>query len=160
MHSPNGRHLLADRAVLTDCHRSLEKGGNPHWSREPIMQRGIRQSHSIFRPTNHKRVMPANWRPFLIPPLTVISIATKLGLWNSHCKNDNFRFGQFRTFHQNGISVSGFDKENSGYFSQLIEYIAIHPMIRPWWWDFCYWEAVFVSPLWGPTQYEYPVLPI
>ena len=31
------------------------------------MQWGTGQSQSIFRPTNHKRVMPANLRPCLIP---------------------------------------------------------------------------------------------
>ena len=50
-----------------------KKGGNSHWSREPIMQWGIRQSQSIFRPTNHKSVMPDNWRPSLIPN------------WQSYC---------------------------------------------------------------------------
>ena len=55
------------RAVQSDCHGGLKNDGNSHWSREPIMQLGTRQSQSIFRPTNHKSLMPANWRPYLIP---------------------------------------------------------------------------------------------
>ena len=50
-----------------------KNGGNSHWSREPIMQWGTRQSLFIFRPTNHKSMMPANWRPVLIPH------------WQSYC---------------------------------------------------------------------------
>ena len=63
LHSPNGRQLPAVRAVQRDCHWGLKNGGNSHWSCEPIMQWGTRQSQSIFRLTNHKSVMPANWRP-------------------------------------------------------------------------------------------------
>ena len=37
------------------------------------MQWGTRQFQSIFRPTNHKSTMPANWRPCLIPH------------WQSYC---------------------------------------------------------------------------
>ena len=44
------------------------------------MQWGTGQSQSIFRPTNHKRVMPANWRPCLIPHCP---IATRLRLCSS-----------------------------------------------------------------------------
>ena len=74
LHSPNDRHLPAVRAEQRDCHcRGLENGGNPHWSREPMMQWDTRKSQSIFRTTNHKSVMPANWRPCLIPH------------WQSHC---------------------------------------------------------------------------
>ena len=66
-HSPNGRHLPAVRAVQGDCHWGLKNGGNSHWSCEPIMQWGTRQSQSIIRPTNHKWVMPVNWRPRFVP---------------------------------------------------------------------------------------------
>ena len=58
LHSPNDRHLPVVRAVQRDW--GLKNGGNSHWSREPIMQWGTRQSQSIFRPTNYKRVMPVN----------------------------------------------------------------------------------------------------
>ena len=66
LHSPNGMQLPAVRAVQGDCHWGLKNSWNSHWSREPIMQWGTGQSQSIFRLTNHKRVMPANWRPCLI----------------------------------------------------------------------------------------------
>ena len=56
LHSP----MPAFRAVQRDCHCGLKNGANSHWSYQPIMQWGTRQSQSIFRPTNHKRVMPAN----------------------------------------------------------------------------------------------------
>ena len=52
--------------VQRDWQWGLKNGGNSHWSREPIKQWGARQCQSVFIPTNHKRVMPANWRPCLI----------------------------------------------------------------------------------------------
>ena len=55
------------------CHWGLKNSWNSHWSFEPIMQWGTGQSQSIFWPTNHKRVMPANLRPCLLPH------------WQSHC---------------------------------------------------------------------------
>ena len=61
LYSPND--LPAVRAVQRECHWDLKNGGNSHWSRESIMQWGTRLSHFISRPTNHKRVTPANWRP-------------------------------------------------------------------------------------------------
>ena len=67
LHSPNSRQLPAITAVQKDCHWGLKNSGNSHWSREPIMQWGTRQSQSVLRSTNHKRVMPANWRTCLIP---------------------------------------------------------------------------------------------
>ena len=78
LHCPKGRQLPlgqlpAVRAVLRDCHWGLNNSWNSHWSCEPIMQWGTGQSQSIFRPTNHKRVMPANRRPCLIPH------------WRSYC---------------------------------------------------------------------------
>ena len=69
----HGRQLTAVRAVRRDCHWGLKNSGNSHWSHEPIMHWGTRQSQSIFRPNNHKRVMPDNWRPCLIPH------------WQSYC---------------------------------------------------------------------------
>ena len=75
--SPNGRHLPAVGAVQRDCHWGLKNGGNSHWSHEPIMQWGTRQSQPIFRPTSHKRVMPANQRPCLIPH------------WQSYCRQSD-----------------------------------------------------------------------
>ena len=73
LHSPNGRQLPAVRAAQRDCHWGLNSSWNSHWSREPIMQWGTGQSQSIFRPTNYKRVMPANWTPYLKPH------------WRSYC---------------------------------------------------------------------------
>ena len=67
LHSPNSRHLPAIRAVQRDCHGGVENSGNSHWSCEPMMQWGTRQSQAISRPTNHKSMIPANWRPCLIP---------------------------------------------------------------------------------------------
>ena len=61
------------RAVQENCHWGLKNIGNSHWSYESIMQWGTRQSQSIFRPTNHKRVMPANRRQCLLPQ------------WQSYC---------------------------------------------------------------------------
>ena len=78
LHSPNCRQLPGVRVVHRDYHWGLKNGGNSHWSRESIMRRGIRQSQSIFRPTNW---MPANWRPCLIPPDSLI--ATRPGLCGS-----------------------------------------------------------------------------
>ena len=71
LHGPNGRPAV--RAVQRDCHWGLKNSGNSHWSCKPIMQWGTRQSQSIFGPTNHKRVMPANWRPCFLPH------------WQSYC---------------------------------------------------------------------------
>ena len=73
LHSPNGRHLPAIRAVQWDCQWDLKNGRNSHWSCEQIMQQGTRLSQSIFWSTNQSqkgdasRVMPANWRPCLLP---------------------------------------------------------------------------------------------
>ena len=47
-------------AVQGDCHGGLKNGENSHWSRKHIIQRGTRQSQSIFRPTNHKSAMTVN----------------------------------------------------------------------------------------------------
>ena len=56
LHSPNGRHLSM----------GSENRGNSHRSPGPITQWSTRLSQSIFRPTNHKSLMPANWKPCLI----------------------------------------------------------------------------------------------
>ena len=79
LHSPNGRHLPAVRAVQSDCHWGLKNGRNSHWSRDPIIQRSTRQSQSIFRPTNHKRVMPGGHVSYP----TDSPIASRLRLWSS-----------------------------------------------------------------------------
>ena len=73
LHNPIGRQMPAIRVVQRDCHWGLKNGGNSHWSREPILQWGTRQSQHLFRPANHKSVMPANWRPCLLPH------------WHSYC---------------------------------------------------------------------------
>ena len=80
-HRPLAQHLPAVRVVQRDCNRNLKNGGNSHRSRESIMQWDTRRSQSIFRSTNHRRVMPANWRPCLIPSDS--PIATRLGLFSS-----------------------------------------------------------------------------
>ena len=54
LHSPNRRHLPAIRVVQRYCHWGPQNGRNSHWSCEPIMQWGIRQSEPVFRPTNQK----------------------------------------------------------------------------------------------------------
>ena len=83
LHSPHGRHLPVVRAVQGDCQWPLKKhGGNSHRLREPTMSFNTRQSWPIFRPTNHGRVMPANWKPCLIY-LTDSLNATNLGLCSS-----------------------------------------------------------------------------
>ena len=66
LHSTNDRHLPVIRAVQGDC-QPLKNGGNSHQLLEPTMHCGTRQSQTIFRPTNHERVMSANRRPRLIP---------------------------------------------------------------------------------------------
>ena len=83
LHSPNGKHFV--RVVQRDCLWGPKNGGNPRWSREPIMQWGTRQSQSIFRPTNDKSVMPTNWRPCRLPHSQSYNtpIATRLGLCSS-----------------------------------------------------------------------------
>ena len=74
LHSPNGRHLQmpAVRAVQRDCQWHLKNGGNCHQSCKPAMQWDTRQSRPIFRATNHKRVMPAKWKPYLIPQSVIL----------------------------------------------------------------------------------------
>ena len=49
-----------------DCQWPLKNGGEfppVTWAHNPLQ---LRQSQPIFRPTNHKSVMPAIWRPCLI----------------------------------------------------------------------------------------------
>ena len=67
LHSPKGRHFA--------CHlgraKGLSLGSEKRWG-FPLLTwahnaMGTRKSQFIFRPANHKRVMPANWRPCLIP---------------------------------------------------------------------------------------------
>ena len=72
-HSPLAQPQQQAVAVQRDCHWGLKNSWNSHWSFEPIMQWGTGQSQSIFWPTNHKRVMPANLMPCLIPH------------WQSYC---------------------------------------------------------------------------
>ena len=44
LHSPNGRHLPAIRAVQGDCQLPLKNNGNSHWSCEQVMQHDMKQS--------------------------------------------------------------------------------------------------------------------
>ena len=73
LHSTNGRQIPVVRAVQRHCQWHVKNIRNSNRSCEPTMQWDTRQSQPIFRPTNHKRVMPANWRPCLIPH------------WQSYC---------------------------------------------------------------------------
>ena len=59
--------LHAIRAAQEHCQWPWKNYGNYHWSHEPTMHCDTRQPQPIFRPTNHKRVVPAIWRPCLIP---------------------------------------------------------------------------------------------
>ena len=59
----------------------IKNGGNSHRSCDPTMQWGTRQSQHIFRATDHKREMQANWMSCLIP--TDSLLATRLGLCSS-----------------------------------------------------------------------------
>ena len=52
-------HRPSSGAVQKDCQWLLK---NSHRSCEATMQWDMRQSHAVIRPTNLKRVMPANWR--------------------------------------------------------------------------------------------------
>ena len=49
------------------CKGTVTRVWNSQWSHELITQWGTSQSQSIFRPTNHRSAMPANWRPCFIP---------------------------------------------------------------------------------------------
>ena len=62
LHNSKGRQM----PVQSTCRCGLKNGEKSHWSREPIMQWGTKQSQSIFRPNNHKSMMPANLRPCLL----------------------------------------------------------------------------------------------
>ena len=80
LHSPNGRHLPAVRAVQRDCHWGMKNGGNSHWSYEPIMQWDTRQSQFIFRPITKAWCQPV--RGHVLYP-TDSPISTRLGLCSS-----------------------------------------------------------------------------
>ena len=79
-HCPNGRHLRAIGTVQMDCHWGLKNGGNSHRSHEPIMHWGTRKFQSVFRPTNHKRLMPIGDH---VSFPTDSPITTRLGLCSS-----------------------------------------------------------------------------
>ena len=53
------------------CIVVIENGGNSNRSCVPTMHCDTRQSQPLFRMTNHKRSMPAYWRPSYTP-LTVL----------------------------------------------------------------------------------------
>ena len=59
------RYFTAAGAVQWGYQLPLKNDGNSHRS-GPLW---LRQSQPIFRPTNHKGAMPANWRSCLIPHL-------------------------------------------------------------------------------------------
>ena len=80
LHSPNGRHLPAVRAVQRDCHWGMKNGGNSHWSYEPIMQWDTRQSQCMFRLITEAWCQPV--RGHVLYP-TDSPIATRLGLCSS-----------------------------------------------------------------------------
>ena len=72
LHSPNGRHLPAFRAVQGDCQWPLKNCGNPH----PIMHCMWRVPQSIFGSVNHIDCNTVNWMPTVL-------FANTLGLWHS-----------------------------------------------------------------------------
>ena len=74
-------NLPAVRAVQGDYQWPMKMVKIPtchEWAHNPLQ---LRQSQSIFRQTNHKTVMPANWSPCLIPHWHVTT--TGLGLCSS-----------------------------------------------------------------------------
>ena len=66
LHSTKHRHLPAVGAEQGDCRLSLQSGEHFHRSYEHTMHCDTRQSQHAFKPTYHKRMMIANWRPCLI----------------------------------------------------------------------------------------------
>ena len=67
LYSPNDRHLHAVRAVQGDYQWLLKNGENSHRPGEPTMHCDTKQYQPVIRLINHIRVMPANWRLYLIP---------------------------------------------------------------------------------------------
>ena len=62
LHSPNGRHLPAVRAVQGYCQWPLKNNGNSYWSLEPTMHCRWGFPQSTPRPTNHRRVSLTHWK--------------------------------------------------------------------------------------------------
>ena len=60
LHSQNGRHLPAVRAVQGDCRWPLKNGGNCYQLCEPRMHYNWGISQPVFISTNYKEVIPAN----------------------------------------------------------------------------------------------------
>ena len=67
LYSPNGRHFPGARIVPGDYQKTMKNSRNSHTSRESTMHRDMRQSQLISILSNHKRVLPPNWMPWLIP---------------------------------------------------------------------------------------------
>ena len=76
--------MPAVRAVQGDWHWPLQQPLKKRWIFPPVTWAHnllqLRQSQPTFRPTNHKRVMPTNWRPYLP---TDSPTATRPGLCSS-----------------------------------------------------------------------------
>ena len=66
LHSTNGRHLPAVRALQRDCQLPLKIGGNSHWSHEPIRHCIWGVIKSIFASADHTASNAANYKPCLI----------------------------------------------------------------------------------------------
>ena len=81
LHSPNGRHMPAIRAVQGDCQWPLKHSKNFHRSCEPIMHCMWGVSQFIFRSANHTASNTANVD--YVSYNTDSRTATTLGLWSS-----------------------------------------------------------------------------
>ena len=78
LHSPNDRHMPAVSAVQRGCHWGQKKTWESPlvmWAHNTMIRHA---NQPISRPRNHKGVMPANPRPYILPHWR--HIATRLGL--------------------------------------------------------------------------------
>ena len=78
LHSPNGRHLPAIRAVKVDCQWPLNNCGNSHHSYVPGIHCNWGISQPIFRPANYKRMIPAITHPTDSPTATSLWLCISL----------------------------------------------------------------------------------
>ena len=85
LHSPNGRQFACHEGCargLSVAFEKLRKFPPVTRTHSPLQ---LRQSQPIFRPTNHKRGMPANWRPYLNSLLTALltDLFNSQQIWNA-----------------------------------------------------------------------------
>ena len=69
LHSPTSRPVV--RAMQGDCQWGLKTGGNPHWSREPIMHLMWGIPWTIYRSANQSQ-QNSQWEILSHTPLTVL----------------------------------------------------------------------------------------